>query len=71
LFAALNKDESRGKFTVSIDDDHFPRADADAHAAAAADATATPHRPAFTDLRMVSHGWPFADSARDMDVTGF
>ena len=28
------------------------------------------HRPAFTGLRMVSHGWPFADSARDMDVAG-
>jgi hypothetical protein len=32
LFAALNNDESRGKFTVSIYDDHFPRADAGAHA---------------------------------------
>ena len=29
------------------------------------------HRPAFTGLRMVSHGWPFADSARDSDVAGF
>jgi hypothetical protein len=29
---ALNHDESRGKFTVSIYDDHFPRADAGAHA---------------------------------------
>jgi hypothetical protein len=28
------------------------------------------HRPAFTGLRMVSHGWPFADSARDMDIAG-
>jgi len=35
LFAALNNDESRGKFTVSIYDDHFPRAAADAHARAA------------------------------------
>jgi len=28
----LNNHESRGKFTVSIYDDHFPRADAGAHA---------------------------------------
>jgi len=32
LFALLNKDESRGKFTVSIHECHFPRADAGAHA---------------------------------------
>jgi hypothetical protein len=29
---ALMNDKSRGKFTVSIYDDHFPRADAGAHA---------------------------------------
>jgi hypothetical protein len=32
LFALLNNDESRGKFMISIYDDHFPRADAGAYA---------------------------------------
>jgi len=32
LFTALNNDESRGKFTASIYECQFPRADAGAHA---------------------------------------
>jgi hypothetical protein len=35
LFALLNNDESRGKFTVSLREGQFPRAAAGAHARAA------------------------------------
>ena len=38
--------------------------------AAAANATATPAPASLHGFAMLTHGWPFADSARDSDPLG-
>jgi len=38
--------------------------------AAAANATAAPAPASLHGFAMLTHGWPFADSARDSDASG-